>query len=62
MKQTLLLFIIIIFSFSCQENEKAYTKFPQAWELASWRVYGSGGDSGFQTISDSIYTYLFKKD
>ncbi|UZD21650.1 hypothetical protein PBT90_19235 [Algoriphagus halophytocola] len=62
MTRLLLLCLLSIFTFSCQEDEKPYNEYPQTWKIAGWRVFGFGGDSGFQTISDSSYTYLFKKD
>jgi len=62
MKRFIIILVIAIITFSCQEDQTPFSQFPETWKLAGWRSYGFLGDSGFQPISDSTYTYLFKKN
>lgn len=62
MKPIIIILLVAFFAFSCQENDGPIDQFPQTWKIAGWQTYGFGGDSGFQAISDSSYTYLFKRD
>lgn len=62
MNRSRLILLLAIFAFSCQENEGPIDQFPQTWKIAGWQSSGFGGDIGFQPITDSTYTYLFKKN
>jgi hypothetical protein len=62
MKRFIIILVIATVTFSCQEDQPPFSQFPQTWKLAGWRSYGFLGDSGFQPISDSTYTYLLKKN
>lgn len=62
MKLTLSILIIAFFFISCQTEKNVVERFPQTWKLVGKSSYGLGGDSGFQAISDSSYSYVFKKD
>ncbi|MFC5626803.1 hypothetical protein [Algoriphagus winogradskyi] len=62
MRRSLFILLITTIIFSCQENQDPYDEFPQTWKIAGWQRIGFAGDSGFQSVTDSSYTYLFKKD
>ena len=61
-KRSIFFLLLALFAFSCQEDQEPIDQFPQTWKIAGWQNSGFGGDLGFQPISDSTYTYLFKKD
>lgn len=54
--------VLAFLSISCQTEKNLIEKYPQTWKLVGKSSYGLGGDSGFQAISDSSYSYVFKKD
>jgi hypothetical protein len=62
MKSLLFILFIGIFAFSCKEDQEPLGEFPQFWEIAGWQSYRSFVNTGFQAISDSSHTYLFKRD
>lgn len=62
MKRSIFVILISIIAYSCHEDQIPRKHFPQTWKIAGWRSYGFGGDSGFQSITDSTYFYVFKKD
>ena len=66
MKHSVYFILLAIIAFSCQDNQDPFDefadKFPQTWKISGWQSQGQAGDSGFQSITDSSYTYLFKKD
>lgn len=62
MRNSIFILVLAIIAFACQESPDPTDEFPQTWKIAGWQIQGDAGDSGFQSVTDSSYTYLFKKD
>ncbi|SFU08280.1 hypothetical protein SAMN04489724_3794 [Algoriphagus locisalis] len=62
MRRYIFILVITVIAFACQGSQDPTDEFPQTWKIAGWQIMGDAGDSGFQSVTDSSYTYLFKKD
>ncbi|MEB2778935.1 hypothetical protein U3A58_00910 [Algoriphagus sp. C2-6-M1] len=62
MRRSIFILVIVLIAFACQESQDPTDEFPQTWKISGWQSEGQAGDSDFQSVTDSSYTYLFKKD
>lgn len=62
MIRTLIILLLGINVFGCQKDQYPTAGLPQTWKLVGVQSPRLMGDQNFQPISDSSYTYVFKKD